>query len=132
MFCYVINFKVPARKIYCYLSYILVSLANEKLSIPVTCKIRVFEDIGKTVEYAKMLERAGAKVGQLYLCYYRREYKEQQPLPSFEFAFTNFIQPVIPEAWAQSMLVFVLPLTCSKRPFHLMHAMTLAHDTHAD
>eukprot|EP00112_Aurelia_sp_Birch-Aquarium-sp1_P005713 Seg1647.11 transcript_id=Seg1647.11/GoldUCD/mRNA.D3Y31 product=tRNA-dihydrouridine protein_id=Seg1647.11/GoldUCD/D3Y31 len=40
----------------------MVSLANEKLSIPVTCKIRVFEDIGKTVEYAKMLEKAGAKI----------------------------------------------------------------------
>ena len=48
----------------CHLYYILVSLANKKLSIPVTCKIRVFEDIGKTVEYAKMLERAGAKVCQ--------------------------------------------------------------------
>eukprot|EP00794_Sanderia_malayensis_P009398 gene9398-10386_t len=44
------------------LLYKMVSLANEKLSIPVTCKIRCFEDIHKTVEYAKMLENAGAKI----------------------------------------------------------------------
>ena len=40
----------------------LVSLASEKLTIPLTVKIRVFQDIQKTVEYARMLERAGAKV----------------------------------------------------------------------
>eukprot|EP00795_Rhopilema_esculentum_P009278 gene9278-16972_t len=40
----------------------MVSLASEKLSIPLTVKIRVYEDVNKTVEYAKMLEKAGAKI----------------------------------------------------------------------
>lgn len=39
-----------------------VKLANEKLSVPVTCKIRVFPEVEKTVKYAKMLEKAGCQV----------------------------------------------------------------------
>lgn len=40
-----------------------VKLANEKLSVPITCKIRVFTEMDKTVRYAQMLERAGCQVG---------------------------------------------------------------------
>ncbi|TSQ23940.1 tRNA-dihydrouridine(16/17) synthase [NAD(P)(+)]-like [Bagarius yarrelli] len=40
----------------------MIKLANEKLSVPVTCKIRVFPEVEKTVKYAKMLEKAGCQL----------------------------------------------------------------------
>lgn len=39
-----------------------VSTLSKSLKIPVSCKIRVFEDMDKTLKYAKMLEEAGAKM----------------------------------------------------------------------
>ncbi|XP_014210638.2 tRNA-dihydrouridine(16/17) synthase [NAD(P)(+)]-like [Copidosoma floridanum] len=40
----------------------IVSNMSRGLRIPVTCKLRVFPEIKKTVEYAKMLEESGASV----------------------------------------------------------------------
>lgn len=39
-----------------------VSLLSSRLSVPVTCKIRVFESIEHTVRYARMLEEAGCSM----------------------------------------------------------------------
>ena len=36
--------------------------AAQGLDVPVTCKIRVFTDLQKTLDYAKMLQRAGCSV----------------------------------------------------------------------
>jgi len=44
------------------LIYKLINTLHVNLSIPVTAKFRVFPTIEKTVEYAKMLERAGAQI----------------------------------------------------------------------
>ncbi|KAJ8283926.1 hypothetical protein COCON_G00027760 [Conger conger] len=40
----------------------MLTLGNERISVPLTCKIRVFSEIEKTVEYAKMLEKAGCQL----------------------------------------------------------------------
>ena len=40
----------------------LVKAACARIQKPVTCKIRIYESIEKTVAYAKRLEKAGAKV----------------------------------------------------------------------
>ncbi|KAJ3895230.1 dihydrouridine synthase-domain-containing protein [Lentinula edodes] len=44
------------------LIYKLINILHVNLSVPVTAKFRVFSTVEKTVEYAKMLERAGAQI----------------------------------------------------------------------
>lgn len=44
------------------LIYKLINTLHTNLSVPVTAKCRVFPSLEKTVEYAKMLERAGAQI----------------------------------------------------------------------
>ncbi|XP_050088302.1 tRNA-dihydrouridine(16/17) synthase [NAD(P)(+)]-like [Anopheles aquasalis] len=40
----------------------IVSTLHRHLAIPVTCKIRIFEDMSKTIRYARMLQDAGAQL----------------------------------------------------------------------
>ncbi|XP_017465020.1 PREDICTED: tRNA-dihydrouridine(16/17) synthase [NAD(P)(+)]-like isoform X3 [Rhagoletis zephyria] len=40
----------------------IVNTLHKRLSVPVTCKIRVFEDRKRTIEYAKMLEASGCQL----------------------------------------------------------------------
>uniref|UniRef100_A0A8R2GDD1 tRNA-dihydrouridine(16/17) synthase [NAD(P)(+)] n=1 Tax=Bombyx mori TaxID=7091 RepID=A0A8R2GDD1_BOMMO len=40
----------------------IVTAMSKAVSIPITCKVRIFEDIDKSVNYAKMLEASGCKL----------------------------------------------------------------------
>lgn len=44
------------------LIYKLISILDKELVVPVTAKIRVFDSVTKTIDYAKMIESAGAQL----------------------------------------------------------------------
>lgn len=44
------------------LPFLSVSTLHENLKVPVTCKVRIFEDRQKTLNYANMLVKAGAQL----------------------------------------------------------------------
>lgn len=44
-----------------FLNFIVKTMRGS-LSVPVSCKIRIFEDVTKTIAYAKMLEEAGCQL----------------------------------------------------------------------
>lgn len=55
------------------LVYRLIRILKENLKIPVWCKIRIFENVNDTIEYAKMIELAGCSLltvhGRLRKCH---------------------------------------------------------------
>ncbi|KAG6808943.1 hypothetical protein H0H92_002287 [Tricholoma furcatifolium] len=65
------------------LIYEMINILHRNLSVPVTAKFRVYEDIERTVAYARMLESAGA---QILTCHGRRREQRGQDsgLASYE------------------------------------------------
>ena len=59
-----VSLSLPLKWI-CFMHFPVKS-CHENLKVPITCKIRVFTSVEKTIKYAKMLEAAGCQV-RVYL-----------------------------------------------------------------
>lgn len=71
-----------------------VDTLHKNLSIPVTAKFRVFPTVEKTVEYAKMLERAGA---QILTCHGRvREQRGHNTVSPFDYFSLLAVESIFP------------------------------------
>lgn len=87
----------------------MVSTLHKSLTVPVTCKIRVFDDVNKTIAYAKMIQDAGCQLltvhGIILLIQGRR--REQKGHNTGYFLFkTRYIYSNIRMAdWQQIKLV---------------------------
>lgn len=84
--------SVSQRAVFPELTFALVNTLHNNLSIPVTAKFRVFPTVERTVEYAKMLERAGA---QILTCHGRvREQRGQNTVRGYiHYPLNHRIEP---------------------------------------
>lgn len=71
-----------------------VSTLDKNLKVPVTCKIRIFEDRQKTIDYAQMLVRAGAQM----LTVHGRTREMKGPLTGVaDWSFIKMVKEKVPQ-----------------------------------